>query len=218
MQRMHRQMTITLFCKDNISFVADVLSMLKKYTLPNPNDITNVIPRTYFIISEGTALELLRQIFAIQTFVKNESQIIQEQNLFKAILLINSHISEWNIPEEYNEDGSLTELFYAKAFMCSFLNNYERTYLMSEVIITFQFIKGYYFFKFCEQSKLREHLRLFLKRNGVAYWEQYLYNIIKLILYPLKYGKGFPIITLNDEGDGYTFLHSHSFPISKIYS
>ena len=204
------------FCKDNISFVADVLSMLKKHTLPNPNDITNVIPRTYFIISEGTGLELLRQIFAIQTFVKNEPQIIQEQNLFKAILLINSHISEWNIPEEHNEDGSLTELFYAKAFMCSFLNNYERTYLMPEIIITFQFIKGYYFFKFCEQSKLREHLRLFLKRNGVAYWEQYLYNIIKLILYPLKYGKVFSIITLNDEGYGYTFLHSHSFPISKI--
>lgn len=204
------------FCKDNIAFVADILSKLHKYTLLNPNDITNVIPRTYFIISEGTGLELLRQAFAIQTFDKNEPQIIQEQNLFKAILLINSHISKWNISEEHNPDGSLTDLYYAKSFLCNFLNNYERTLLMPETIITFQFIKGYYFFKFCEQSKLREHLRLFLKRSDLTYWEQYLYNIIKLILYPLKYGKGFSIITLNDEGDGYTFLHSHSFPISKI--
>lgn len=211
-----RDYVSAFFCKDNISFVADILSMLQKHARLNPYDITNVIPRTYFIISEGTGLELLRQAFAIQTFAKNESQIIQEQNLFKVILLINSQISKWNIPEEHNEDGSLTDLYYAKSFMCSFLNNYERTYLMPEIIINFQLIKGYYFFKFCEQSKLREHLRLFLERNDVANWEQYLYNIIKLILYPLKYGKGFSIITLNDDGDGYSFLHSHSFPISKI--
>lgn len=206
------------FCKDNLSFVAEALSTLQKQSLLNPNDITNVIPRSYFIISEGTGLELLRQAFAIQAFIKNEPQIIQEQYLFKAILLINTQISKWNIPEEHSEDGCLTDLFYAKSFMCNFLNNYERTYLAPEIIITFQFIKGYYFFKFCEQSKLREHLKLFLERNGVACWEQYLYNIIKLILYPLKYGKGFSIITLNDDGDGYTFLHSHSFPISKIIS
>lgn len=203
------------FCKDNIPFATDILSILQKHTALNPDNITNVIPRSYFIISEGTGLELLRQVFAIQTFDKEESQVVQERNLFKAILLINSRISKCNITEEYNEDGSLTDLYYAKSFVCNFLNNYERTYLMPEIIITFQFIKGYYFFKFCEQSKLREHLSLFLKRNDVTSWEQYLYNIIKLVLFPLKYGKGFSIITLNDEGEGYTFLHSHSFPVSK---
>ena len=206
------------FCKDNSSFINHVLTILQRRITPNPKDITQIIPRSYFIISEGTGLELLKHTFALNSHTQNVPQVIQEQYLFKAILLINSKISHWVVPEDSKEDGSYTDLYYAKSFMSMFINNYERTHLKPEIIITFQFIKGYFFFKYCEKSKLKEHLKLFLEKNGVSSWQMYLYNIIKLILFPLKNRDTITTIHLNEneKDNGYTFLHSHSFPIEKI--
>lgn len=52
---------------------------------------------------------------------------------------------------------------------------------------------------------------MFLERNGLSSWEQYLYNAIKLLLFPFKNEEGYSTILLNEDGEGYSFLHSHAF-------
>lgn len=106
------------------------------------NDPTNIIPRTYFILSESTGLELLKQIFSISNFTNVLPQTTQEQYLFKAILLINSNISETNVLEEFDDNKNFTNLYYAKSLVCNFINNHERLNLKSEFISVLQIIKG----------------------------------------------------------------------------
>lgn len=179
---------------------------------------TGVIPRSYFLVSESTAQELLRVMFSIREYKNDVPIVIQEQNLLKAIVLINQSISHWNIDNEINSTGDFTDLYYAKSFFCSFLKYYERTKAHPVFIAVLQIIKGYHFFEFCESTKLSAHLSRFLENNGVDTWQEYLYNVIRLILFPLREQSGkYPMITLNDnEIDGYTFLHSHSFNINEI--
>lgn len=180
---------------------------------------TGVIPRSYFLVSESTAQELLRVMFSIREYKNDVPIVIQEQNLLKAIVLINQSISHWNIDNEINSTGDFTDLYYAKSFFCSFLKNYERTKAHPVFTAVLQIIKGYHFFKFCENTKLSIHLSRFLENNGVNTWQEYLYNVIRLILFPLQEQNGkYPIITLNGDRDGYTFLHSHSFNINETIS
>ena len=180
---------------------------------------TGVIPRSYFLVSESTAQELLRVMFSIREYKNDVPIVIQEQNLLKAIVLINQSISHWNIDNEINSTGDFTDLYYAKSFFCSFLKNYERTKAHPVFTAALQIIKGYHFFEFCENTKLSVHLSRFLENNGVNTWQEYLYNVIRLILFPLQEQNGkYPIITLNGDRDGYTFLHSHSFNINETIS
>ncbi len=206
------------FCKSNITFVTSVLEKLQKRIQEKDGEPSSMIPKSYFLISETTGLELLRQIFSIESFSTPASQIIQEQNLFKAILLINNLVSRTTLKEEYTEKGELSDLFFAKSLFCTFLNNYESNNIDPEYLIILQVIKGYYFFNYCANSKLKEHLRLFLERNGLSSWEQYLYNAIKLLLFPLKNKDGYSMILLNEEGEGYSFLHSHAMQIDTVIS
>ena len=206
------------FCKDNIGFASSVLEKLQKRLQEKDEEPSSMIPKSYFLISETTGLELLRQIFSIEKFFIPAPQIIQEQNLFKAILLVNGLVSKTIVKEEYTEKGDLSDLFFAKSLFCTFLNNYESNNIGPEYLVILQVIKGYYFFKYCENSKLKEHLRLFLERNGLSSWEQYLYNAIKLLLFPLKNKKGYAKIVLNEEREGYSFLHSHAMQIETVVS
>lgn len=205
-------------CKDNSQFIVNVIERIESLKRDNTIDFSHLIPRSYFIISETTGLELLRQAFAIDSkrYHDNGSQVLLEQNLFKALLLINSKISHFEVKEEYNQKGELTDLFYAKSFFCLYFNNFERTFLRPEYIMLIQFIKGYCFFKYCEKSKLKEHLKIFLKKNNISSWEIYLYNVLKVLLFPLKNKNGYVNIQLNENGEGYSFLHSHAFPIDAI--
>lgn len=204
------------FCKDNIAFVSTVLHKLQNRLHDKDDEPASIIPKSYFLISETTGLELLRQILSIEMFSNPAPQIIQEQNLFKAILLINGHVSKTIVKEEYTEKGELSDLFFAKSLFCTFLNNYESNNIDPEYLVILQVIKGYYFFKYCENSKLNEHLRIFLEQNGLSSWEQYLYNAIKLLLFPLKNEEGYSTILLTEDGEGYSFLHSHAFPIDTV--
>ena len=207
----------TFFCKQNHDFVKSVLDIMNNHYAKTLNDPTNIIPRTYFILSESTGLELLKQIFSISNFTNVLPQTTQEQYLFKAILLINSNISETNVLEEFDDNKNFTNLYYAKSLVCNFINNHERLNLKSEFISVLQIIKGYYFFKFCEKSKLQPHLTQFLKNNGFQSWTQYLYNVIQLILYPLQNENDkFPVIKLNERLEGYNYLHAHSFSADYV--
>ena len=207
----------TFFCKQNHDFVKSVLDIMSNHYAKTLNDPTNIIPRTYFILSESTGLELLKQIFSISNFTNVLPQTTQEQYLFKAILLINSNISETNVLEEFDDNKNFTNLYYAKSLVCNFINNHERLNLKSEFISVLQIIKGYYFFKFCEKSKLQPHLTQFLKNNGFQSWTQYLYNAIQLILYPLQNENNkFPVIKLNERLEGYNYLHAHSFSADYV--
>lgn len=201
------------FCRENESFIEKVLKGIGKHISKDKIKPQDIIPKSYFIVSEKTGLELLRQAYSIsiESFETTQTQVIQEQNLFKAILLINQKISKIDVKEEYTEKGELTELYFARSLFCTFLNNYESNNLDPEYLILLQVIKGYYFFKYCESSKLKEHLKMFLERNGLSSWEQYLYNAIKLLLFPFKNEEGYSMILLNEDGDGYSFLHSHAF-------
>jgi len=204
------------FCKDNIAFVSTVLHKLQKRLQDKDDEPASIIPKSYFLISETTGLELLRQIFSIEKFSIPAPQITQEQNLFKAILLINGLVSKTTVKEEHTEKGDLSDLFFAKSFFCTFLNNYESNNIGPEYLVILQVIKGYYFFKYCENSKLKEHLRIFLEQNGLSSWEQYLYNAIKLLLFPLKNENGYSTILVTDDGNGYSFLHSHAFSLETV--
>ena len=205
------------FCEQNHDFVKWVLDIMGSHYAKSSNDPTNIIPRTYFILSESTGLELLRQIFSISNFANTLPQTIQEQYLFKAILSINSNISKINVLEEFDENKNFTDLYYAKSLVCNFINSHERLNLKSEFSSVLQIIKGYYFFKFCENSRLQPHLAQFLKNNGFQSWTQYLYNAIHLILYPLQNGnEEFPVIKLNEKLEGYKYLHAHSFGANSI--
>lgn len=201
------------FCRENESFIEKVLTGIYKHTLKDKTKNQDIIPKSYLIVSETTGLELLRQVYSIsiESFETTQTQAIQEQNLFKAILLINEKISKIDVKKEYTEKGELTDLFFAQSLFCTFLNNYESNNLDPEYLILLQVIKGYYFFKYCEGSKLKEHLKMFLERNGLSSWEQYLYNAIKLLLFPFKNEEGYSTILLNEDGEGYSFLHSHAF-------
>lgn len=205
------------FCKQNANFAQIILNNFNK-SVAKHNPQERIIPHSYIIASESTGLELLRQVFSTNNYDAHQSPVLQEQNLFKAILLLNTRLSKMEIKEEYTQNGDLTELFYAKSLLLNSLNNYENLNLKDEYLTLIQVIKGFYFFKFCENSKLKEHLKLFLKKRGLPSWEQYLYNAIKLLLFPLKNKKGYSTILINHDNEGYSFLHSHAFSINSIIS
>lgn len=207
------------FCAENFNFANECYSILNEHIQENNRDITSIIPRTYIITSQSTALELLRQTFAINIsdFVHNTPQVLQEQYLFKAILLINQSIGNWEAPLEYNSNGETTNLGLAKSLLCTTLNNFGSSNFKAEYVAMLQIIKGYHFFKYCEQSKIKEHLSVFLENNGAKSWYHYLYDAIRLILFPLQNKQGnFPRIELNSQRDGEKFLRAHSFKEDTI--
>lgn len=207
------------FCLDNTNFANECNLNLNEYLKNNKNDITSVIPRNYIITSQSTALELLRQTFAINIddFIPNISQVLQEQYLFKAILLINKSISNWNTPLEHNSKGEITNLSFAKSLFCSTLNNYDYVNLKAEYVAMLQIIKGYHFFKYCEHSKIKEHLSVFIKNKGAQSWYHYFYNAIKLILFSLQNKQGeYPRIELDNLRNGENFLRAQSFKEDTI--
>ena len=207
------------FCAENFNFANECYRLLNEHIQKNNRDITSIIPRTYIITSQSTALELLRQTFAINIgdFVHNTPQVLQEQYLFKAILLINQSIGNWETPLEYNSNGETTNLCLAKSLLCTTLNNFGSSNFKAEYVAMLQIIKGYHFFKYCEQSKIKEHLSVFLENNGAKSWYHYLYDAIRLILFPLQNKKGnFPRIELNSQRDGEKFLRAHSFKEDTI--
>lgn len=207
------------FCAENFDFANECYHLLSKHVQEKNNDITSVIPRTYIITSQSTALEVLRQTFAINIddFVPNIPQVLQEQYLFKAILLINQSVGYWEVPLEYNSKGETTNLCLAKMFLCTTLNIFGSSNLKAEYVAMLQIIKGYHFFKYCEHSKIKEHLSVFLENNGAKSWYHYLYDAIQLILFPLQNKQGnFPRIELNNQRDGEKFLRAHSFKENTI--
>ena len=207
------------FCAENSNFANKCYHILDKHLQENNKDITSVIPRTYIITSQSTALELLRQTFSINIsdFVPDTPQVLQEQYLFKAILLINQSIGHWEVPLEYNSNGETTNLCLAKSLLCTTLNNFGSSNLKAEYVAMLQIIKGYHFFKYCEHSKIKEHLSVFLENNGAKGWYHYLYDAIRLILFPLQNKQGnFPRIELNSQRDGEKFLRAHSFKEDTI--
>ena len=207
------------FCAENFNFANECYRLLNEHIQENNRDITSIIPRTYIITSQSTALELLRQTFAINIsdFVLDTPQVLQEQYLFKAILLINQLIGHWEAPLEYNSNGETTNLCLAKSLFCTTLNNFGSSNLKAEYIAMLQIIKGYHFFKYCEQSKIKEHLSVFIENNGAKSWYHYLYDAIRLILFPLQNKQGnFPRIELNTQRDGEKFLRAHSFKEDTI--
>ena len=207
------------FCAENFNFANECYRLLNEHIQKNNRNITSIIPRTYIITSQSTALELLRQTFAINIgdFIHNTPQVLQEQYLFKAILLINQSIGNWETPLEYNSNGETTNLCLAKSLLCTTLNNFGSSNFKAEYVAMLQIIKGYHFFKYCEQSKIKEHLSVFLENNGAKSWYHYLYDAIRLILFPLQNKQGnFPRIELNSQRDGEKFLRSHSFKEDKI--
>ena len=207
------------FCAENFDFANKCYRLLNEHILENNSDATSIIPRKYIITSQTAALELLRQTFAINTddFATNTSQVLQEQYLFKAILLINQSIGHWEAPLEYNSKGETTNLCLAKSLFCTTLNNFDSSYLKAEYVAMLQIIKGYHFFKYCEHSKIKEHLSVFLENNGAKSWCHYLYDAIRLILFPLQNKHGyFPSIELNSNRDGEQFLRAHSFKEDTI--
>lgn len=207
------------FCAGNFNFANKCYRLLSEHIQANNRDITSIIPRTYIITSQSTALELLRQTFAINIsdFVPDTPQVLQEQYLFKAILLINQSIGHWEAPLEYNSNGETTNLCLAKSLLCTTLNNFGSSNLKAEYVAMLQIIKGYHFFKYCEHSKIKEHLSVFLENNGAKSWYHYLYDAIRLILFPLQNKQGnFPRIELNSQRDGEKFLRAHSFKEDTI--
>ena len=207
------------FCAENFNFANECYRLLNEHIQENNRDITSIIPRTYIITSQSTALELLRQTFAINIsdFVLDTPQVLQEQYLFKAILLINQLIGHWEAPLEYNSNGETTNLGLAKSLLCTTLNNFGSSNLKAEYVAMLQIIKGYHFFKYCEHSKIKEHLSVFLENNGAKSWYHYLLDAIQLILYPLQNKQGnFPRIELNSRRDGEKFLRAHSFKEDTI--
>ena len=207
------------FCAENLNFANECYRLLNEHIQKNNRDITSIIPRTYIITSQSTALELLRQTFAINIsdFVPDTPQVLQEQYLFKAILLINQSIGHWEAPLEYNSNGETTNLGLAKSLLCTTLNNFGSSNFKAEYVAMLQIIKGYHFFKYCEQSKIKEHLSVFLENNGAKSWYHYLYDAIRLILFPLQNKQGnFPRIELNSQRDGEKFLRAHSFKEDTI--
>ena len=207
------------FCAENFNFANECYRLLNEHIQENNRDITSIIPRTYIITSQSTALELLRQTFAINIsdFVLDTPQVLQEQYLLKAILLINQLIGHWEAPLEYNSNGETTNLCLAKSLLCTTLNNFGSSNLKAEYVAMLQIIKGYHFFKYCEHSKIKEHLSVFLENNGAKSWYHYLLDAIQLILYPLQNKQGnFPRIELNSRRDGEKFLRAHSFKEDTI--
>lgn len=135
------------------------------------------------------------------------------------ILLINKLIGHWEAPLEYDSKGAITNLCLAKSILCTTLNDFDSSNLKAEYIAMLQIIKGYHFFRYCEHSKLREHLSIFLENNGAKSWQHYLYDAIQLILFPLQNKHGnFPRIILNNQRDGEKFLRVHSFKEDTIVS
>lgn len=198
------------FCAENFSFANDCFKLLSNYLQESNQNLT----ATYIVISQSTALELLRQTFAINRndFVANIPQSLQEQYLFKALLIINQTIAQWEVPMEYNSEGDVTDLCLAKYIFCSSLDNFERVNIRPEYVAMLQIIKGYHFLNYCENSKFKTHLNVFLTNYGFKNWQQYLYEAIHLILYPLINKKGyFPVISLNSQRDGEKFLQALSF-------
>lgn len=210
------------FCTENFNFVNDCYKHLYEYIQESENNISYIIPHKYIIISQSTALELLRQIFSIDKneFVVNVPKDLQEQYLFKALLLINQIIGYWEVPVELNSQGETTNLCLAKSIVCTTLNSFESSNISPEYVAMLQIIKGYHFFNYCKYSpQFQNHLKDFLTKNGFTIWQQYLYEAINLIFYPLKNKKGgFPVILLNEQRDGETFLHNISFNEDTIVS
>lgn len=209
------------FCAENLNFMNDCYKHLYEYIQESDNIISHIIPHKYIIISQSTALELLRQIFSIDKneFVVNVPKDLQEQYLFKALLLINQIIGYWEVPTELNSQGETTNLCLAKSIVCTTLNSFESSNIRPEYVAMLQIIKAsisQLLQRFITISKSSQRI---FNEKGFTIWQQYLYEAINLILYPLKNKKGgFPVILLNEQKDGETFLHNISFNEDTIVS
>lgn len=113
----------------------------------------------------------MSRMASISDFETNIPQVEQERYLFKAILLINKLIGHWEAPLEYNAKGETTNLCLAKSLLCTTLNDFDSSNLKAEYVAMLQIIKGYHFFRYCEHSKIREHLSIFLENNGAKNWQ-----------------------------------------------
>lgn len=142
---------------------------------------------SYYAVSERTGLNLLRYSFSLPILTTQESAntILEDQNIVKAILLINKENIECNVEEscELDYDEKLAAGLFCEQWNM-FTGAFEKH---SELSIISQFIRGVYFFKYCDNSlSFNPILRDFLEIKGYATWGDYLCDMMKLSLFPLK--------------------------------
>ena len=138
-------------------------------------------------MSERTGLNLLRYSFSLPILTTQESAdtILEDQNIVKAILLINKENIECVVEDdcELDYDEKLAAGLFCEQWNI-FTGALEKH---SELSIISQFIRGVYFFKYCENTpSFNQILRDFLEMKSYVTWGDYLCDMIKLSLFPLK--------------------------------
>ncbi len=158
-------------------------SLMVKY-FKHTNDAK--FPR-YYAVSERTGLNLLRYSFSLPVLTTQSSgdTITEDQNIVKAILLINKENIECVVEEDNGVDYDEK---LAAGLFCEQWNTFTGALENhSELSLISQFIRGVYFFKYCENTpSFNQTLRDFLEIKGYATWGDYLCDMIKLSLFPLK--------------------------------
>jgi hypothetical protein len=203
-------------CKENADFIDKALKRIKEHCTDSPEDITSVIPRKYILVGKTTGLLLLKHAFSIDKYEEVAPSNILEQYLLKVILLLNQEQCRGNVTSEYDNEGNYSEMFYAKTFIHTSIKDYDQKSSNVGLYVTNQIIKGYYFLEFCEKSNLSNQLTVFLSENGFTTWQQYLYNVVRLITYALNKENDYPIISIqSDDRTGRSFLSSLSFNIKE---
>lgn len=163
----------------------------------------------YYAVSERTGLGLLRYSFSIPQVADEAKQndILANQNIIKAVLLINQENVECKLDDDIELDYDER---LAAGLFCEQWNNYTgATEKHPELSLISQYIRGMYFFRFCEaDTSFRQILGHFLESKGYETWSDYLSDMIKLSLYPLKLkqddGCNFARITLDSSNPDYT--------------
>lgn len=135
----------------------------------------------------------------------------QEENIFKAYLYFSSF---WTKKQEQflkKNEGALFEDLYLPAMLP-----------IAELAAEFkdfriQFVKGVYFFKFCETNNLfKDYLKNFLNAKGVNSWQEYLRNLVSVYVTCLQTDGVKTVIDFKDEESVFKSLENFCFDLKSF--
>lgn len=187
----------TFFCKENSSFVEDVI---KKYAsfINKEKEEKSIIP-PYKLLSGQTCLEMLRIAFSVKPKRTLLEKSAVERQIFYAILqtneLLTCEADNINIPEEEtNKDA------YAMLLSTLPYNDYTNVNVNGLFIV--QLLKAKMLFKFCHTDKKFSFLLdEFLKKYNCTCWQEYVISLSKILF--IDNSSNFTTIKLKETDNTY---------------
>ncbi|MFD3000441.1 hypothetical protein ACFS7Z_08730 [Pontibacter toksunensis] len=172
--RNHVDLLSMFFNQENNDFANDLYSRLK--------DIEQDTGAELIIINNHSSLRLFEYSFDHISENRTQTDSEAEINIFKAYLLFNQHLSDFDSIAG-NSTKELTELqFAALCLSQSYVYSDIENYNINEIFIA-QLIKAIFLFEFLESRSDTQYLLAnFLEHFGCETWKEYLKKILPMMI------------------------------------